>query len=333
MLALTLSLLLPPLAGRDPATRPPAVVCYEDSRVAMGSTGTVRACGPDAEALPRIVGAALDEIDRIDRLMSHYRRDSPVSRLNHEAANGPVPMEPELLDFLTECLRWSRESEGAFDVTVGPLMKAWGFFRDEGRVPDERERAAALAAVGYRHVRIDPAARTVRFDRPGVELDLGGIGKGYAVDRVVDLLRRRGVASALVNLGGSSVYGLGVPPGGNAWKVGIQDPTDQGRIALTVRLRDRALSVAGGYARFFEEDGLAYSHIMDPRTGWPVRGVLSAAVLTATATDGDALDDIAFVQGVDWTAAFLKRIPSTEALFFLPKAGRRWTLVRVRGQR
>ena len=242
----------------------------------MGCTCTVRACGPDAAALPETVGAALDEVDRIDRLMSHYRPDSPLSRLNREAASGPVAVEPELLAFLDLCLRWSRESDGAFDVTVGPLMKAWGFFRDEGRVPGKGELAAALEVVGYRHVRLDREAGTVRFDRPGVELDLGGIGKGYAVDRVVDLLRRRGIASALVNLGGSSVYGLGAPPGKKAWEIGIQDPTDPARTALTVTLRDRALSVSGGYARFFEEDGVTYAHVMDPahrpaRAGPPER--------------------------------------------------------------
>ncbi len=304
------------------------LACQEDSRVTMGCTATVRACGSDAGSLPAVVGEALDEVDRVDRLMSNYRRDSPLSRLNREAASGPVAVEPELLDFLADCLRWSRESDGAFDITVGPLMKAWGFFRDDGRVPGEDELRRVLEGVGYRHLVLDRAAGTVRFDRPGVELDLGGIGKGYAVGRVVDLLRRRGVASALVNLGGSSVYGLGAPPDKNAWDVGIQDPTRPTRIALTVSLRDRALSVAGGYERFFEKDGVTYSHIMDPRTGRPVRGILSVAVLTSSATDGDALDDVLFVQGVSRAAAFLERIPSTEALFFLPQTGGDWTLVR-----
>jgi thiamine biosynthesis lipoprotein len=270
-------------------------------------------------------------VDRLDRLLSHYRSDSPLSRLNREAANGPVVIEPELLDFLAVCLRWSRESDGAFDVTVGPLMKTWGFFRDEGRLPQEREIQSALARVGYQHVVLDREHGTVRFDRLGVELDLGGIGKGYAVDRVVELLRRRGVASALVNLGGSSVYGLGAPPGAEAWEVGIQDPTDRGKAALTVRLRDRALSVSGGYARFFEKDGVTYSHIMDPRTGRPVSGVLSVAVLSASATDGDALDNVFFVQGLATARAARKRRPSTEALFFLPRPGGKWKLVRLRG--
>ncbi len=320
-------LLAAAVLGMPPA--PAAAACHEESRVAMGCTGTVRACGRDAEALPPIVGEALDEIDRVDRLLSHYRRDSPLSRLNRDAANGPCAVESELLDFLNECLGWSRESDGAFDVTVGPLMKAWGFFHDEGRVPQEDELARALDVVGYRHVVLDREKGTVRFDRPGVELDLGGIGKGYAVDRVVQLLRRRGVASALVNLGGSSVYGLGAPPGRSAWEIGIQDPSDARKIALTVRLRDRALSVAGGYERFFEKDGVTYSHIMDPRTGRPVQGVLSVAVLTATATTGDALDDVLFVQGVERAGTFLERFRSTAALFFLPRTGGGWKLVRL----
>ena len=331
----SLALLLPAALLLAPAgsasAQVPALVCHEESREAMGCTGTVRACGPDASALPAIVGAALDEIDRVDRLMSHYRRDSPLSRLNREAASGPVAVEPELLEFLDLCLRWSRESDGAFDVTVGPLMKAWGFFRDEGRVPGKKELAAALAVVGYRHVVLDREAGTVRFDRPGVELDLGGIGKGYAVDRVVDLLRRRGIASALVNLGGSSVYGMGAPPGREAWEVGIQDPADAAKTALTVTLRDRALSVSGGYARFFEEDGVTYAHIMDPRTGRPVPGILSVAVLTESATDGDALDNVLFVEGLDRARPFLERYHSTEALFFLPQPGGSWRLVRVGG--
>ena len=326
MTSAALLLLAPPGAASAPI---PALVCHEESRAAMGCTCTVRSCGPDAAALPEIVGAALDEVDRIDRLMSHYRPDSPLSRLNRAAASGPVAVEPELLAFLDLCLRWSRESDGAFDVTVGPLMKAWGFFRDEGRVPGKGELAAALEVVGYRHVRLDREAGTVRFDRPGVELDLGGIGKGYAVDRVVDLLRRRGIASALVNLGGSSVYGLGAPPGKKAWEIGIQDPTDPAKTALTASLRDRALSVSGGYARFFEEGGVTYAHVMDPRTGRPVQGLLSVAVLTDSATDGDALDNVLFVQGPDRARPSSSATASTEALFFLPKPGGGWRLVRL----
>jgi thiamine biosynthesis lipoprotein len=305
--------------------------CHEESRVAMGCTCTVRACGSDQTALQEAVGAALDEVDRLDRLMSHYRADSPVSRLNREAAEGPVAVDPELFDLLEDCLRWSRESDGAFDVTVGPLMKAWGFFRGAGRVPSADELARARSVVGFRHVRLDREKGTVSFDRPGVELDLGGIGKGYAVDRVVSVLRRRGIASALVNLGGSSVYGIGAPPGAEAWEIGIQDPTDPDGIALAVELHDRALSVAGGYGRSFEEDGVTYAHIMDPRTGRPVQGVLSVAVLSEEATRGDVLDDVFFVQGVAWTRRSTLRLrPPSEVLFFLPEGRHGWRLLRLK---
>jgi len=304
-------------------------VCHEDSRVAMGTTATVRACGSSPAELRQVTAEALDEVDRVDRLLSHYREASPLSRLNREAASGPVAVDTELVELLDACLRWSRESDGAFDVTVGPLMKAWGFFHDEGRLPDERQIQAALAVVGYRHVVLDREHGTVRFDRPGVELDLGGIGKGYAVDRVVELLRRRGIVSALVNLGGSSVYGLGAPPWAEAWEVGIQDPSDPGQQAVSLTLRDRALSVSGSYARSFEKDGVTYSHIMDPRTGRPVQGVLSVAVLSAGATDGDALDNVLFVQGLERARAFVASLapsPATSVFFFLPTAGTGWRL-------
>jgi thiamine biosynthesis lipoprotein len=276
-----------------------------------------------------VVGEALDELDRVDRLLSHYRRDSLLSRLNREAAYGPVRVDPELFDVLERSVRWSRESDGAFDVTVGPLMRAWGFFRDEGRVPAPAELARARAAVGFRNVVLDRLTGSVSFARPGVELDLGGIGKGYAVDRAVALLRLRGVASALVNLGGSSVYGLGAPPGGESWEVALQDPQGSGKVARTLTLRDRALSVSGGYARYFEQDGVTYTHIMDPRSGRPVAGVLSVAVLSASATDGDALDDVLFVQGLAAARAFVARLPPAPAVavyYFLPSAGATWRL-------
>jgi thiamine biosynthesis lipoprotein len=304
---------------------------YEASRMSMASAYAIVAYGEDASALPRILEAAFDEVDRIDRLMSHYKPESPLSRLNREAAGGPVAVEAELFDFLAESLRYARESDGAFDITVGPLMKTWGFFRGGGRLPTEGEIDEVRARVGYAHVVLDPAGRTVRFDRPGIELDLGGIAKGYAVDRVVALLRREGVAAALVSAGGSTIYGLGAPPGQDAWDVIVQDPAGTDRAALTVHLKDRALSVSGSSEKSFERDGVRYSHIMDPRRGRPVQGVLSVAVLAPTGTAGDALDNAFFVQGVEGSRRLVRQRPETEVLFFLPRQGNRWKMVRLRG--
>src|SRR5262245_44590484 len=277
--------LAPQFALRSPMTRR-----YEDSRVSMGCLYAVVVYGSDLARLREAAAAALDEVDRIDRLMSNYKNDSELTRVNLEAAKAPVKADPELFDFIAECLRYSRESEGAFDITVGPLMKAWGFFRGEGRMPSEAELAEARGRVGYRRVILNQKDGTIFFDRSGVELDLGGIAKGYAVDRAVAVLKRYGVMSALLSAGGSTIYALGSPPGKPAWEIEVQDPVERDKIATRVRLKDRALSVSGSYEKFFELNGARYSHVMDPRTGRPVQGVLSVADIADDRTRGDCLD-------------------------------------------
>jgi FAD:protein FMN transferase len=258
---------------------------HEASRMSMACAYAIEAYGADAEALPRILNEALDEIDRIDRLMSHYRADSPLSRINREAARSPVTVEPELFNFIADAMRYHRDSGGAFDITVGPLMKAWGFFRGEGRIPEDGELTSARRRVGGSHVILNPLERTIAFDGAG--------------------------------------YGLGAPPGRDAWDVAIQDPVDPRKTALTVRLKDRALSVAGSAEKSFESGGVTYSHIMDPRTGKPAQGVLSVAVLTDSGAAGDALDNAFFVLGPESSRAYLKKLPETEAVFFLPAKSHR----------
>lgn len=306
------------------------LVRYEDSRLSMGCVYSVVAYGGDEQRLSRVVSAALDEVDRIDQLMSHYKPDSPLSRLNREGARGPVKVEPELFDFIAECLRYSRESAGAFDITVGPLMKAWGFFRGEGRVPEAAEISELLKRIGYRHVILNEAEQTIRFDREGVELDLGGIAKGYAVDRAAEILRRQGIPAALISSCGSTIRGFGTPPGGTGWDVKIQNPVDAKRVALTLSLKDQTLSVSGGAEKFIEIGGVRYSHVMDPRTGRPVENVLGVAVLSASGTAGDALDNVFYVQGVEQSRELLKRLPPTEVFFFLPEGRKKWKIARLK---
>ena len=310
-----------------------ALYHHEATRLSMACVYAIDAYGPDAAALPRILDDAFDEVDRIDRLMSHYKADSPLSRVNRDAGGRPVAVEPELFDFIAEAMRYNRESGGAFDVTVGPLMKAWGFFGGEGRLPSDDELATARRHVGGAHVVVNRADQTIAFDEPGVELDLGGIAKGYAVDRVVGLLRDRQIAAALVSAGGSTIYGLGAPPGRNGWDVVLQDPVDSRKTALTVTLKDRAVSVAGSSEKSFESGGVRYSHIMDPSTGWPVHGILSVAVLAHSGTAGDALDDAFFVMGPDRSRTYLRSLAGTEAFFFLPDAARAWKMTRLTGPR
>src|SRR5262245_59826581 len=308
----------------------PQTLRYEDSRVSMGCLYAVVVYGRDQARLREAAASSLDEVDRIDRLMSNYKNDSELSRVNREASKAPVKVDPELFDFIAECLRYSRESEGAFDITVGPLMKAWGFFRGEGRMPGEAELAEARSRVGYRLVILNQKDGTIFFDRSGVELDLGGIAKGYAVDRAVAVLKRYGVTSALLSAGGSTIYALGAPPGKTAWEIEVQDPVERGKIATRVWLKDRALSVSGSYEKFFELNGARYSHVMDPRTGRPVQGVLSVAVITDDGTSGDALDNVFYVLGAERGRSRLSKFPASEVIFFLPDSRKKWKMVRVR---
>jgi FAD:protein FMN transferase len=301
---------------------------HQATRLSMACVYAIEAYGADAGSLPGILEEAFDEVDRIDRLMSHYKADSPLSRLNQEAARHAVAVDPELFDFIAEAMRYNRDSDGAFDITVGPLMKVWGFFRGEGRLPSGKELANARRHVGAAHVLLNRVTSSIRFDEAGVELDLGGIAKGYAVDRMVRLLREHHVSAALVDAGGSTIDGMGAPPGQEGWDVAIQDPLDPAKVARTVRLKDRALSVAGSSEKYFEVAGRRYSHIMDPRTGTPVQGVLSVAVLAASGTAGDALDDAFFVLGPKRSGRLMTRNPATDVWFFLPAANRSWAAIR-----
>jgi thiamine biosynthesis lipoprotein len=287
----------------------PAQERLDASDEVMGTTFSVVLVGPDRAALAAAAAAAFDEARRIDGLLSNYRPDSEWSVVNRFAAEHPVPVSQELLDLLAACLVFSRQSEGAFDITVGPLMKAWGFYKGEGAMPRPADVSRALERVGYRHVMLDPLTRTVRFDRPGVDMDPGGIGKGYAVDRMVDVLRRRGVPTALVSAGTSTIYALGAPPGEpRGWRVAIQVPGAPDRTAAEVFLKDLSLSTSGSYEKFFWADGRIYSHVMDPRTGYPARGTASVSVIAPRAIDSEVWAKPYFVNGRAWTAAH--RAPS-----------------------
>src|SRR4051812_35879824 len=313
--------------GAAPLTHSDSLRHVEASRMSMACLYAIDAyAAGDEQALRKTLEDALDEVDRIDRLMSHYKRESPLSRLNREAGQHAVSVDPELFAFIKRSLQYSEESGGAFDITVGPLMNAWGFFRGEGHLPTEPELSTARQRVGAHHVILNENDRTIRFDIEGVQLDLGGIAKGYAVDRVVEILRSQHVEAALISAGGSTIYGLGAPPGRDGWCVAIQDPTDARKVAREVTLRNRSLSIAGSSEKSFEANGIRYSHIMDPRTGQPVQGMLSVAVLTETGTEGDALDDALFVVGPSKSAAYLEHYPDADAWFFVPDGKHGWTL-------
>jgi thiamine biosynthesis lipoprotein len=276
----------------------------ELSDEAMGSTFSVVLHGSDRRKLETAAEAAFKEVHRLDRLLSNYRPDSEWSEMNRTAAVRPVKLSAELFQLLSDCLEYSRQSDGAFDISVGPLIKVWGFYKGEGVLPRPADVTDALTRVGHRHVRLDATAQTIQFDRPGVELDPGGIGKGYAVDRMVKILKGNGVRIALVSAAGSSIYGMGAPPAEPlGWQITIRAPEDPNRSAAELFLKDMSLSTSGSYEKFFWAEGRTYAHIIDPRTGYPAHGTASVSVMAPRTIDSEAWAKPYFINGRAWTAA------------------------------
>src|SRR6267378_1149332 len=324
------------LAFSSPFLTTPDQLFYE-SRPAMGTSFEVYLYAPNRERAAELFEAAFDEIERVEQVLSNYRPSSELSRINAIAADAPVVTDPEVFALLERAFVYSRESDGAFDVTVGKLMKAWGFFRGAGHYPSSEELARARAETGWQRVRLDQRTRSVLFLARGIELDLGGIGKGYALDCVARVLREAGVTAALISSGSSSIYAIGAPPGQAGWPVRVSDPLDRTRTLSTILLKDQSLSTSGNYEKFFQLNGRTYCHIMDPRTGCPVEGMLQTSVIATEATDSDALSTAVFVMGPEHSTRLLDSIAETSAIFVTTKdrAGRivqiRWPAPQAKG--
>ena len=265
--------------------------------------------------------AALDTVDRLEDQLSIFRAASDLSRINAEASERPVRVEPRLYDLLARCRELHAMTDGAFDITATPLSKVWGFLRREGRLPTAEEIAEARACVGMHHVSFDRAARTVRFARPGVALNLGSIGKGYALDRAARPLLDAG-ATALLSAGSSSLLAVGAGPDGSGFTVGLRDPFAHERRLGTIRLRSAALAVSGTSEQFFTHEGRRYGHIIDPRNGWPVEGRAYVAVIAPNAAFADALATAFFVAGRALAERIIEKNPGVTALLIdMPLTG------------
>lgn len=270
---------------------------FSDAHQAMGTAFTIYLYAADRERASELFNAAFDEIDRLDDELSNYKPQSEISRINRLAAKETVTTDPEVLEFLRRSFEFSRRTDGAFDITVGPLMRAWGFFRGQGRYPTARQLAQARKQIGWQFVQLNTVARTVHFTKPGIELDPGGIGKGFAVDRVAGVLREDEVTATLIDAGSSTLYAIGAPPGKEGWPVLVHRPENSAQTISTVLLRDNSLSTSGSYEKLFRLGNRVYCHIMNPRTGEPVQEMLQTTVIASSGTDSDALSTSAFVLG------------------------------------
>jgi FAD:protein FMN transferase len=236
---------------------------------------------------------ALEEIERIEARLSLYRASSDVAQVNARAADQPVRVSPEVFELLGACRALSAATEGLFDITVAPLVRCWGFMKGSGSRPTDEEIERARGLVGMHLLELDAERNTVRFARAGMMLDLGSIGKGFALDAAAEILRENGVVSALMHGGTSTVYGIGRDPEtGGPWKVAVELPSEAGggaEVLSVVELEDRALSVSAVWGKHFRIDGQVYGHVIDPSTGWPTRHGLLGAVVVDSAAVSDAL--------------------------------------------
>jgi len=280
----------------------------------MGTTFTIKIDGAGNGA--RATSAALEEIRRIDRLLSTYKEDSEISEVNRRAFDEPVAVGADFRNVLNASRIYSEMGDGAFDPTVYPLMRLWGFTRREGRIPTNDELAKTLPLLDLSQVTLDESTHAIRLAREGMGLDFGGIAKGYAVDRAIGILKRYGVESAIIDAGGN-FYALGTPRSRDHWRAGVRHPLKHDEVIARLPIANKGVSTSGNYERFFEIGDKKYCHIMDPRTGRPVERMLSATVIADSAMAADALSTAAFVLGPEKGMELIEALPDIEGMLIV----------------
>jgi thiamine biosynthesis lipoprotein len=276
-------------------------------RYLMGTSMQVQAIGGDEAARRAAIDEAFAAMAEVDRLMSNYRSDSELSHLNRDASLGPVVVSDPLLRVIEAGQRVSADSNGAFDMTVGPLVQLWGFRTKTPHIPSSAELAAVRPLVGYRSVIVDAPHHTIRFAHPGMEIDLGGIAKGFAVELAANVLRRRGL-TGFVDAGGNQ-YMLGTPPGKPSWTVGVRNPDAADKLVGVIDVKGGSVSTSADYGNFLVAAGRTYGHLLDPHTLLPSDASLSATVISEDGTLADAMSKAAFVLGPKQGIALIDATP------------------------
>ena len=282
---------------------------HEREEAIMGTRVAVQAWGRRA-LVDEAIDAVMADMHRTDELMSTYKPWSQLSQVNEHAFERAVQVDPDIVDVVSTAIEYSRLGGGAFDITYASVGYLYDYRRQVH--PSDPEIAAKLPGVDYRQVVVDREASTIRFLRPGMRIDLGGIAKGWAVDRGVEILRRHGVAHGMVNAGGDTAF-LG-DRRGKPWIVGVQDPRNPGRVVVRIPLADEAISTSGDYERYFEQDGVRYHHILVPGTGKSPDAVHSVTLVGANATRTDGLTKTVFILGVEQGLEFVRTLGDVEAV-------------------
>jgi thiamine biosynthesis lipoprotein len=289
---------------------------HEREEAIMGTRIGVQAWAEAATARAAI-DAVIADMHRTDELMSTYKPHSQLSQLNAHGSERPVKVDPDIIDVVSQAIEYSRLGGGAFDITYASVGYLYDYRRNVH--PTDAEIEARLSSVDYRQIEIDATAGTIRFRRPGMRIDLGGIAKGWAVDRGVEILRRHGIRHGMVNAGGDTAFlgdRLGKP-----WIVGIRHPRDPDRVVARIPLADEAISTSGDYERYFDEGGVRYHHILVPGTGKSPDAVHSVTVVGPNATRTDGLTKTVFILGVERGLEFIRGLGDVEAVI-VDHAGR-----------
>ena len=281
----------------------------------MGTRIYVEVWSDEATKGDAAIDAVMADMRRIDELMSHYKPESQLSQINARAAQEPVQVDAELFDLIKLSTHYSVITEGAFDITYASVGHLYDY--PHHVKPTEEQIKAALPGVNWRNMLLDPVHHTVRFEHAGMRIDLGGIGKGYAVDRGIAILQARGFQHALVTAGGDSrIIGDRM---GRPWVIGIRNPDDKDQVVTRIPIVNSAMSTSGDYERYFDEGGVRYHHIIDPRTGHSASKVRSATILGPTATETDGMSKTAFVLGPEKALEIINRLPQYDAIFVTPE--------------
>ena len=276
----------------------------------MGTAIRVELWADDRRLGDLAAAAVMDEMHRIDRCMSPHKPTSELSRINREAARQPVPLSEEMVRLVDQALAFSRLSDGAFDISYAAVGRLYDY-RARQR-PDADTLQAARAKIGWKHLHLDPHARTLRFGLEGMCIDLGGFAKGHAVDRATALLQRRGIAHAMVSAGGDS-RAIG-DRRGRPWSVAIRHPRQPGEVVAVLPLEDTSISTSGDYERYFDEDGQRHHHLIDPATGRSPSSVHSVTILAADGLTSEALSKAVFVLGAQRGLALVETLPGIDAV-------------------
>jgi len=306
---------------------------FKKAGLSMGTVFEVSAYVANKYEAEEAFNDVFKEINRLDYLMSNYKEESELSEVNKNAASEPTTCDNELAYVIEQSLHYSDITDGAFDITIGPLMKKWGFFKEQGKIPGKEERKSVLESVSYKNIIIgeavkkslfrDPSiVKTISFRHSGTQIDLGGIGKGYAVDMATRVLKGNGINSALINFAGN-IYAYGTPPEKDSWVIGLQHPRKSEGLLGSFEIRDKAVSTSGDYEKFFTIDGERYSHIIDPRTGNPVKGIVSVTIVTDNATSADALSTGVFVLGLEKGMGLIEKLSDVEGIIIYEDADSR----------